>query len=531
MRSPYVSLVAEVFEGIADTKVHLTFPTVRYADSPEDFAYYILGVDTLWDGQLKIFDSFKKPKSSTIVRAGTKVGKSFSIACLALWAYCTIPRANVAMTAGSKEQISNVLWSEISYLFSRSGVCADCRRVERETGVDAERPCPHSAIIDGHLSPDVAKGLHSADGRVIRGVTGNKIDAYQGISGGSRLVLIIDEATGVKDEYIAAFRGNLTGARFLAIANPNRTDGFFWECHLPEKSGIHTLLHLSTEEAAKLDIDGLATREDIERARKEYGEDSAHFQSKYLGEFPTQDSRKLISLHLIAEAVSRWSETEAKGRLHLGVDPAKYGDDDTAVAVRRGNKVLGVKTMHGLDEAGVAAFVMSMVHEHKLPDEIPIVKVDGTGQIGADVVAQLRAFSAQIKLVSIVAHETPPKPELYLRWRDQAAMALKIWLQEGGAIPSDPKLETELHAAEMSHDARNRIVVESKQRIKKRLKRSPDRNDSVVLACWDDPAYETKEKPFYSPDLPGPRRNGLYSPYARPNVEKTRGAIYGTRRR
>lgn len=531
MTSPYVGLVAALFEEIAETRVHLKFPTQRYADSPEAFAYYILGVDSLWDGQLQIFDSVKAPKSSTIVRAGTKVGKSFSIACLALWAYCTIPRASVVMTAGSKEQLTNVLWSEITYLFGRSGVCADCRRIERETGVDAERPCPHSAIIDGHLSPDVSKGLHSEDQRVIRGVTGNKIDAYQGISGGSRLVLIIDEATGVKDEYIAAFRGNLTGARFLAIANPNRTEGFFWECHLPEKAGIHTLIHLSTAEASKLGIDGLATHEDIERARKEYGEESAHFQSKYLGEFPTQDSRKLISLHLIAEATSRWTTTEGHGRLHVGVDPAKFGDDDTAVAVRRGNKVLDVKTMHGLDEAGVAAFVMSMVEEHRRPDETPIVKVDGTGQIGADVVAQLRAFSS-IQLVPIIAHQTPPKPDLYLRWRDQAAMALKIWLQEGGAIPPDPKLETELHSAEMTYDARNRIIVESKQRIKKRLKRSPDRGDAVTLACWDDPAYETTPKPFYSPALPPERKSGLYNPYAvaRANAAGMRGAIYGRRR-
>ena len=156
-----------------------------------------------------------------------------------------------------------------------------------------------------------------------------------------------------------------------------------------------------------------------------------------------------------------------------------------------------------------------------------------SGQIGADVVAQLRAFSSQIKLVPIIAHETPPKEDLYRRWRDQAHMAAKIWLQEGGAIPNDPKLETELHAPDMSYDERNRIVIESKQTMKKRLKRSPDRADSFILAVWDDPSYEVKEKPFYSPDLPPEKRNGLYNPYAvaRANAAGMRGAIYGSRKR
>lgn len=530
--SPHVDLVASLFEEIANTRVSLSWPSVRYADDPVGFARDILGIDSLWEGQIRILDSVKRPKSSTIVRAGTKVGKSYSIAILALWAYCTIPRANVVMTASNKEQLSTVLWAEISYLFRRSGVCAACRKVEATTGVDAERPCPHSSIIDGHLSPDVAKGLSSED-RVLRGVTGNRIDAYQGISGGSRLFLIVDEATGVRDDFIAAFRGNLTGARFLAIANPNRTDGFFWECHLPEQDGIHTLLHLSTREAASFGIDGLASYEDIERARREYGEDSPIFLSKYMGEFPTGSSKKLIALNLIAEAVSRWATTEAVGLLHIGCDPAKYGDDDTALAARRGQKVLEVRTHHGLDEHGVADFVMDFLRSHVLPGEVPIVKVDSTGQIGADVVAALRPYdvrggTGEVRLFGIHAASTPPKRETFKLWRDQAWMGMKIWLAEGGAIPANPRLEAELHAPDMSYDERQRIAIESKTTIKKRLKRSPDLADACQLAIWDDPAYQERVVPVYSPEPPTAKKSGIYNPYEA-SRNTSRGSIYGRR--
>jgi hypothetical protein len=76
--------------------------------------------------------------------------------------------------------------------------------------------------------------------------------------------------------------------------------------------------------------------------------------------------------------------------------------------------------------------------------------------------------------------------------RDQLWFGLQQWLKDGGTIPQDPKLEAELVAPTYAFDVRGRIKVEPKEKIKERLRRSPDRADALALAVaplypWGQP--------------------------------------------
>ena len=55
------------------------------------------------------------------------------------------------------------------------------------------------------------------------------------------------------------------------------------------------------------------------------------------------------------------------------------------------------------------------------------------------------------------------------------------WIIEGGAIYDDIQLEKELVAREFWHDDRDRLVLERKKDMKKRIKVSPDWADSLYL--------------------------------------------------
>ena len=72
---------------------------------------------------------------------------------------------------------------------------------------------------------------------------------------------------------------------------------------------------------------------------------------------------------------------------------------------------------------------------------------------------------------------------------------LNEWLQTGGVIPNNPQLETELTSREFWHDDKDRLVLERKKDMKKRLGCSPDWADALYLtfAMTVPPLRQTRE--------------------------------------
>ena len=70
--------------------------------------------------------------------------------------------------------------------------------------------------------------------------------------------------------------------------------------------------------------------------------------------------------------------------------------------------------------------------------------------------------------------------EKYLNMRAYMWGECKDWLLQGG-IPNDAKLAFDLGASRYSHDRNVKLVLEKKEDINKRLKRSPDDGDALAL--------------------------------------------------
>jgi hypothetical protein len=100
--------------------------------------------------------------------------------------------------------------------------------------------------------------------------------------------------------------------------------------------------------------------------------------------------------------------------------------------------------------------------------------------VGAGVADFLR-YRSQVECAAINV-ATAATVEEYALLRDQLWFGLQQWLKDGGTIPQDPKLEAELVAPTYAFDVRGRIKVEPKEKIKERLRRSPDRADALALA-------------------------------------------------
>lgn len=451
------------------------WPSPKYRDDPVGFAREVLGVDP-WHRQVEVLEAVRDDMR-VAVRSGHKVSKSHTAAIVALWFYCSNADARVVMTSTTARQVDQILWREV--------------RMQRTRAV---------VTIDGEMGMLARTGLRSADFREIVGFTAREPEAVAGISGGN-LLYILDEASGIPDSIFEAIEGNRAGgARVLMFSNPTRTTGEFFNA-FHKKAEFYRGIQISSEEtpnvtSGKRLIPGLATREWIEEKKQEWGEDSALYKVRVKGEFVLREEGRVIDLHSIAEAEQRWfdPETDATGRLYVGLDPAGEGKegDETVFAPRRGNKILSLHPHRGLDPAGILLTLLGLLATLRdKREQVPVVVVDAEGAVGARVYGHLRQYAdlnpSVFELVGVRGSQwgaNKRHDRVYDRIRDELWASLAAWIKQGGAIPEDGLLAAELHAPEWRTDHFNRQKATSKDDIKKQLGRSPDRADAVTLACW-----------------------------------------------
>lgn len=433
----------------------------RWRADPALFAREALGV-RLWGRQIEIVRAVPKHRR-VAVRSGHKVGKSTSAVVIALWFVCLFPRARVVITSASGRQVRSVLWKEL-------------RRVYKNARI------PIGGTL--HLVPDA--GLQFDDGREVVGFATDEPEKMAGTSS-PNLLYLVDEASGVPEEIFEAIEGNRAGgARLVMFSNPTQTAGTFFEAfHI--KSEFWHPIHISSEEAAAVSppIPGLATREWIDEKVREWGRESLLYRVRARGDFPLQGDNSVIALIDVEAAKERWDETKPDGVLHIGVDVARFGDDESVIWPVRGFYAFEPIVAQGQDTVAIAGLVMQVARNLRKGDEKPVVKVDVIG-VGAGVADQLRQFGSEIVLVEVnVASAATVKG--YPLLRDQIWFGLGAWLHAGGAIPADSKLDGELLAPKYRFDLQGRQKVESKDEMKKRIRRSPDRADALGLGVFPPP--------------------------------------------
>lgn len=365
------------------------------------------------------------------------------------------------MTAPAYHQIKNIFWPEVRRLYH-----------------GARLP------IGGKIQRDPASGLDLGHDRGIICISTDKPEKIAGLSG-ENILILVDEGSGYPDELWEPLFGNMAGGGLLlTTGNPTRTSGPFYEAFAnPE---FWNLLHLSSENTPNVKhgrtvIPGLATREWVEERRLEWGEESAAYQVRVLGNFPTQAENAVIPMALAQAAEKRLGDED--GPLHIGVDVARFGDDDSVIQPRRGHRAYDPIIVSGADTVAVVGKVASVARELRRSGERVFVKVDEIG-VGAGVVDLLRSqHGADLTIIAVNVAEKATA-EGFAKLRDQLWFACRDWLQEGGSIGEDPRLFSELVAPTYSFDAQGRQKVESKDEIKKRLRRSPDRADALCLAVY-----------------------------------------------
>ncbi len=449
-------------------------------EDPVEFCVRVLGFKP-WTRQAEVLRALTKHRR-VAVRSGNKLGKSVLAAAAALWWFATKRGARVVITAPTGRSIREVVWREVSRLHK-----------------GAVQP------IGGKLAITASSGLVADDGRQIIGYAADSGEAFSGISG-ENVFYIVDEASGVDEEiWDAIERNRAGGASLLAISNPTQVSGTFyrafheqgasWDQHVI--SGLEAVAY--QEKYGR--IPGLVSAEYIAERRADGWPGTVLWSVGVEGEFPREGTNVVIGLGLVEAAQARWTVyADSTARLLVGVDVARFGDDESVVQLVRGLAAYPPRAFRGLDGPQLAARVVEIVEAALGPADrapgapLPRVKVDVIG-VGASAFDALKRIeSLEVVAVNVgesATTEPAPGEPGFSRLRDQVWFAARAWLMAGGALPNDSKLKADLVAPRFGFALDGRCKVEGKDDMKKRLGRSPDRGDALCLAVFEPVVEES----------------------------------------
>lgn len=385
------------------------------------------------------------------VKSGHGVGKSALFGMLTGWAMSTMPDTRGIITAGTESQLDTKTQPEIAKWF-RMMICGHWFTVTATKIFATERP--ESWRCDfvpwNEKRPESFAGLHNH---------------------GRRIFAFVDEASQVARIILETLMGALTDADTEIIlglfGNPTRNDGVFFECFNREK---HRWIG-KTVDSRRVPITNKAQ---IKQWIEDYGEDSDFVRIRVRGEFPRAGSNQLISMEVVQAARSREHQAQ-RSPFVIGVDPARFGDDETVIALREGDRLHPLicrREMSLMDTAG-------LVSDQIVRYQPEAVFIDEIG-LGAGVVDRLHQLG--YKVVHGIASSDPASDkDLYRNRNAEMWGRMGEWLEKTGIIPDDVDLAQQLVSRQYGYDAQNRIQLEKKTDMKKRGLSSPDRADALAL--------------------------------------------------
>jgi hypothetical protein len=230
--------------------------------------------------------------------------------------------------------------------------------------------------------------------------------------------------------------------------------------------------------------------EEINETIAVYGENSDTVRVRYRGLYPLAGGGKFIDLELVQQAQERDVFSIPSDPLVAGVDFAWGGSDDNVIRFRKGNDArsiapIKVKGEHTKSPSVMVGKIVDVLSKTYDGEKVSMLFFDSAG-IASSVYSGVRALGYQDRVMLVNFGADSPQPHCAY-WRDFMWDAMKNWLRDGGAIDSDHDLAADLQKPVLIYDHKQRVKLESKELMKKRLAKmglnstSPDDGDALAL--------------------------------------------------
>jgi hypothetical protein len=292
------------------------------------------------------------------------------------------------------------------------------------------------------------------------------------------LLFILDEASGIPERIFEVAEGALTapGAKQLLTSNPTQTSGYFYDTHNKMRDRFFTMRidHSMSDRVSDQYVEDMA---------RKWGTESNVYRVRVLGEFPKSDANSVISLELVEAAAQR--DVVSYGEVVWGLDVARFGEDDSALAKRCANATLEkIKVWRDLNTMQLVGAVMREYDNTPYNEQPDDLYVDVIG-MGAGVVDRFDELNTPFVVHPVNVAEVATHPELYMRLRDQLWFEAREWLEARAcSLVEDEELFAEWTTV-LYHPptSTGKLKVFSKDEMKRppHNLRSPNRADAMNL--------------------------------------------------
>jgi phage terminase large subunit len=412
----------------------------------------------LWSKQREILDALEAGHRRIAIKAAHAVSKSHTCGLLACWNNTIFNPSLTFTTAPTWRQVNAVLWKEIRTQFGTA-----------KYKLSAKGPLPKSP--EWHIASD----------QRAFGASSDKPDKLQGLHEGlGRVMCLADEACGIEGAMWPAIYSIVTGRDDILIAvgnpdwrNPDFMRMFADPSFYPITISAYDSPNFTGEAVPESLKRALVSRSWVDDLIATYGEDSPIVASKVRAEFPEEDAQTLIPLSYIEAAEQRKVDLLLDHRHDAGCDVARYGTDRTVIYRIDGNSAACVHQSGKISTMETAGLCMQQIMAGYR------VAVDDTG-VGGGVTDRVREQGKSIGAVNF--GQAAKDAEHFKNARSEMFWGLRLWLRDTGHIESDGDLRRELANLRYKMDSSGKIQVESKDDIRKRLGKSPDKADALALA-------------------------------------------------
>lgn len=427
----------------------------RFRDDPEFFHREVLGYEP-WEKQLEISRSLRDHRN-TAIRSNNGSGKTYHMAREALrFLYAYGPDAVVINTAPTWTQIENQFWRNLRDAYQKALVPLGGKLLKTKLDID-----------ETWFALGIANDEHNMEG-------------FQGWHAKSMLV-IFDEASGISPKIYEAALGAMAGGhvvRFVLIGNPTQNSGPFCDAFKdPTFNKIHISAFDTPNVQAKAQVvPGLVTWDFVEEVRRKYGEDSDIYRVRVLGDFPQRASDTLISIDLVERAFDADRELINQEDDVAGLDVARFGDDDSALVRRTGNKAKVEWIINGnntMELAGKSAIYLRA-------NPTVSLFIDITGGLGAGVFDRLREqpdIADRVFGVNVAGKARDDSEHINIRI--ESWVNVRDWLRD--AVLEKHEAFYELAQPKYKITSAGKLQLESKDDMKKRGVASPNVGDALAL--------------------------------------------------
>ena len=442
------------------------------------------------------------------VASGTSRGKDFVSAVAALCFMYLTPRFNdngelaentkVFMTAPTSRQVEKIMMPEVSRLF-RAAKCLPGR--ELSSGITTRHK---EWFLTGFKADDT------------------NMEAWSGLHA-ANIMFVVTEASGMSELVFNAIEGNLQGnSRLLLVFNPNVNIGYAAKAIRSERFKSFRLSSLNAQNVVqkKVIIPGQVDYRWVDDHVKEWCEpireedavkENGDFKwegkwmrpndlarVKILGMFPKVSEDTLIPYEWVEAANERWKKMQEEGYVpnrakRIGVDIAGMGRDNSVLCPRYDNYV-GEFIVHQSAGAAEHMHVAGLLWQKMdLRKDIAFIDTIGEGagvysriqELNAPLLEQQKkkVFSCKFSEGAKNLHDITGQYE-FVNMRAYLYWAIRDWLNPKNgfypALPPDNQLMEELTNTKWKFQSNGAIIIEAKEDIRKRIKRSPDKADALA---------------------------------------------------